>query len=197
MELTSNYKKHSNKNPFSKFLIANFYNTLITLIKNLKPVSILDVGCGEGFTLEKLQKNHIGKRLEGMDNLQDAIDIGKKLHPKFILKKGDVYKLPYRSSSFDLITCTEVFEHLEKPEKALDELIRVSKKYILLSVPNEPLFTMQRFLRGKNVLHLGDHPEHIQHWSAKTFETFVKRKKVRVIAGKTPFPWTMLLIKKI
>lgn len=196
MERTSNYQKHLNKNPLSKLLIGNFYKTLFRLIEDLEVSSVLDVGCGEGFTLDKLQKKHIGKRLEGIDNTDDAIEIGKKLHPDFVLKKGDVYELSYKTDSFDLVICTEVLEHLEEPQKALSELIRVSKKYILLSVPNEPLFTMQRFLRGKNVLKLGDHPEHIQKWSSGEFEDFVKREKVQILSRKTPFPWTMLLLKK-
>ncbi len=198
MERTSNYQKHLNKNPLSKILIGNFYKTLLKLVEDLEISSVLDVGCGEGFTLDKLQKKHIGGRLEGMDNSPDAIEIGKKLHPDFVLKKGDVYKLAYKADSLDLVICTEVLEHLDDPRKALLELIRVSKKYVLISVPNEPLFTMQRFLRGKNILKLGDHPEHIQKWSSKSFQQFIiKNSELKIIKVQTPFPWTMILLEKI
>ncbi|MDO8639379.1 MAG: class I SAM-dependent methyltransferase, partial [bacterium] len=145
---TSNFEKHASKNPLQKLLIGNFYETLILLSKNLKAKTILDAGCGEGFTLQKFYEAKIGEYLEGIEYSESAIEISKKIHPLLKIKKGDIYKLPYKENFFDLIICSEVLEHLDDPKKALNELKRVSKKYLLLSVPNEPLFTIQRFLRG-------------------------------------------------
>jgi hypothetical protein len=71
-------------------------------------------------------------------------------------------------------------------------LKRVSKKFVLLTVPNEPHFTIQRFLRGKNMRKWGDHPEHINHWSTKKFRTFVSQH-LRIWDVKKPLPWTMVL----
>src|SRR3990167_9585086 len=163
---SSNYQKHTTKNPIGKLFLNNFLNTVVKTIRPLNIDSVLDVGCGEGFTLARLKKEKIGKSFEGIDNLDESIEIAKKIHPGLDIKKGDIYKLPYKSNSFDLVVCTEVLEHLENPRKAYRELIRVSRKYVLLSVPNEPFFTIQRIARFQNILHLGAHPEHIQHWSA-------------------------------
>jgi len=164
-------------------------------IKKRKPESILDVGCGEGFTLLRLKREHIGDRLEGIEYLEEAIELGKKLDPTMVIKKGDIYKLPYKDNTFDLVLCTEVLEHLERPYDAVAELKRVSKKFILFSVPNEPLFTIQRFFRGKNMLKLGDHPEHIQHWSANSFRDFIA-KQLRVGVLRTSLPWTLVIATK-
>lgn len=194
--MTTNLEKHTTKNPIGQWALRNFTDNLIAVVKPLQPQSILDVGAGEGFTLARLKKEKIGKKLEGIEYMDEAIAMGKKLHPDILVKKGDIYKLPYEDKIFDLVICTEVLEHLENPQKGLKELIRVSKKYILVTVPNEPWFTLQRFLRGKNILRLGAHPEHIQWWTSKGFETFVLREKVSIIAKKYPFPWTMLLAQK-
>src|SRR3989344_5076349 len=140
MTKTDNFRKHTGKNPLQKFLIGNFYKELISITKNLNISSVLDVGCGEGFTLNKLSENKIGKKLEGVDFQETAIEIGTKTHPHLALKQGNIYGLEYKDNTFDLVMATEVLEHLEDPKKGLLELIRVSKKYILLSVPNEPLF---------------------------------------------------------
>ena len=195
MEKTTNLTKHQNNNPIGKFFLDNFKSLLLTKVKQLKPESILDVGAGEGFTLEMFRKNNIGKKLEGIEYMDEAIEFGKKLHPQVKIKKGDIYNLPYKDNSFDVIICTEVMEHIEDPAKALEELKRVTKYYIILSVPNEPLFTIQRFLRGKNMLKLGDHPEHIQHWSSGKFEKFV-REHMMIKEVSTPLPWTMITAKK-
>jgi len=198
---TDNYEKHTAKASFwqfkwlQKLLIDNYYIVLLDTAKRLKPTSVLDAGCGEGFTLSHFEEKNIGKNLEGVDFLSTAIKIGKKLHPKLALKQGDIYKLPYKDSQFDLVLCTEVLEHLENPEKALKELKRVTKKYIILSVPNEPLFMFGNFIRGKNVKRWGNDVEHINHWSTSAFEKFVA-KEFTVEDVNTPLPWTMIVAKK-
>ena len=195
MTTTTNLTKHTTQNPISKFFLDNFKSLLLEEVKRLKPESILDVGAGEGFTLEMFRKHNVGKKLEGVEYMDDALSLAKKLHPQVKIRKGTIYELPYKDDTFDVVICTEVLEHLEEPEKALKELKRVSRKYVILSVPNEPLFTIQRFLRGKNMLKLGDHPEHIQHWSSGAFEKFVKKYMV-IKDIKTPLPWTMITAKK-
>ncbi len=193
---TTNFEKHTTKNPIGKVFLNNFLNTVVKTIRPLNIDSVLDVGCGEGFTLARLKKEKIGKSYEGIEYDDNAIELGKKLYPTLVIKKGDIYKLPYKDNSFDLVICTEVLEHLENPKKAYRELIRVSRKYILLSVPNEPFFTIQRMARFQNILHLGAHPEHIQHWTLFAFTKFVKVRDVKLVTRKFPIPWTMVVVKK-
>lgn len=192
----SNYLKHTNQNPIQKLLIQNFYNTLFSLIKPLKPVKILDVGCGEGFTLKKLEEKKIGKANEGIDYSEEAIKIGKNIYPSLKIMSGNVYDLNYPDNSFDIVLCTEVLEHLDDPDRAVDELKRVSSKYILFSVPNEPFFTVVNLLRGKYLKTLGRHPEHINLWSVYGIERLMKRHDLKVVKRKYPFAWSMLLLKK-
>jgi ubiquinone/menaquinone biosynthesis C-methylase UbiE len=192
---TTNFEKHTTQNPISRFFLTNFANVLMDEIKSLHADSILDVGAGEGFMLEKLRKHKIGKKLEGIEYMDEAIELGKKVNPHVTIKKGDIYALPYKDNSFEVIVCTEVLEHLEDPKKALEELKRVTKKYVVVSVPNEPLFTVQRILRGKNLKKLGAHPEHIQHWNSGKFQKFVANV-FTVKSVKTPLPWTMVVAKK-
>lgn len=205
MKKTDNFVKHTSKNPLQKFLIGNFYKELISSIKDLRIESVLDVGCGEGFTLNKLSENKIGKRLEGIDFQKSAIEIGRKLHPHLKLETGTIYDLSFKDNSFDLVMATEVLEHLEDPRKGLKELIRVSKKYLLLSVPNEPFFMIANFLRGKNLNRWGNDTGHIHHWSSKSFQKFSLRPRsgratlnsqLSIINVRHPFPWTMLLLEK-
>ncbi len=194
---TTNFEKHTTKNPVGRVFLNNFLKYVVKTTKPLQIDSVLDVGCGEGFTLDRLQKEKIGKSYEGIDNLDEAIAYAHKVHPKLDIKKGDIYDLPYKTNSFDLVICTEVLEHLDNPKKAYRELIRVSKKYVLVSVPNEPFFTIQRMGRLQNIRHLGAHPEHIQHWTAREFTKFVKVKGVKLVERKFPIPWTMVLMRKV
>lgn len=196
LKTTTNYEKHSNKNPIQQFLINRFYEKLFEIIKPLKPNSVLDAGAGEGFTLVKLARCKIGKRVEGVDNSERAVKIGKKMYPGLNLIQGDIYNLPYKDNSFDIVLCTEVLEHLEDPGRALEELKRVTKKYIMLTVPNEPFFRLANFFRGKYISNFGNHPEHINLWTSHSFVNFVKSKKLRISSKKYSFPWTLILARK-
>ena len=191
--LSTNFVKHTSKNPIQKFLIKNFYSSLISLIKPLKAESILDTGCGEGFTMDKLAKLGIGKKIEGIEYSKEAISFGKKLFPNLIIKQASIYDLPYKDNSFDLIICTEVLEHLEDPAKALREMLRVSKKYIILSVPNEPLFMIGNFLRGKNVSRFGNDVGHINHWNPLSFRKYLGKNGLMIKKVKLPFPWIIIM----
>ncbi len=193
MKQTDNYKKHTSKNPLKTIFLNIYYQTFLKELKKLDIKSVLDVGCGEGFILNKLKKEDIGTSWEGIDYSKDAIEIGKKLHPYLDLKQGSIYDSKYKDNSFDLVICTEVLEHLEDPQKALKEVLRISKKFVLLSVPNEPLFLLSNFTQwGKDI-------GHINHWSFLGFEKFIKENagtKFKIIARKYPFPWTLLILEK-
>lgn len=193
---TSNYQKHINQNPIQQVLINNFYKSFFGVLKPLKPKKILDVGCGEGITLKKLEERKIGEKNEGIDNLDEAIKIAAKIYPTLNIKKGDIYNMEYKDNSFDVVLCTEVLEHLDDPERAMKELIRVSSKYLILSVPNEPFFILANFARGKYLKRFGNHPEHINHWTFKGFELFAKKHGLKVVKARHPFAWTMLLLQK-
>jgi 2-polyprenyl-3-methyl-5-hydroxy-6-metoxy-1,4-benzoquinol methylase len=198
MKATDNYKKHTHRNPIQRLLLWNFFRHLVNLTAAKKVDSILDVGCGEGFTLNRLKEKGIGKKLEGVEYSEDAIELGHKTYPDIKIQQGNIYQLPYENNTFDLVLCTEVLEHLDKPQDALKELVRVSKKYLVISVPNEPLFMLAQLVRGKNWSRFGNDIEHINHWTMFGFPKFVKRNsKVQILAKRFPFAWTMLLLEKV
>jgi len=188
---TSNYRKHTTKNPLKKFFFANFENNLVSLVGSLNPKKILDAGCGEGFTLAKLYELKIGNELVGIDSSKIAIQTGKENFPYLNLKIGDIYNLPYKDNSFDLVICTEVLEHLSDPQKALSDILRASSKYLLLTVPNEPWFLLSNFTQwGKDI-------GHINHWSSSAFCKFILNYSSLIIKEvRHPFPWTMILAEK-
>lgn len=194
-KLTDNYRKHKSNSAIQRYLLGRFTQALVEETRELNPTSILDVGCGEGFTLERLRQEGIGERLEGVDYLDRAIELGQKEHPELTLKQGSIFDLKYKNNSFDLVICSEVLEHIENPEKGLKELARVTKKYALLSVPNEPLFMGGNLLRGKNLSRFGNDIEHINHWTFWQFRKFVERE-FTVKKALYPLPWTLIVAEK-
>lgn len=192
---SSNLAKYESKNPLRKIMIKRFQKKLMELFKTTKALNVLDVGCGEGLTIQFLHKYYPQVDYQGIDLSQRAISIAKEhnLFAKFSV--GSITDLPYPDSSFDLIICSEVLEHLENPDKALTELTRVSKKYLILTVPNEPWFRISSFLTVKYLTTWGNHPEHIQNWTKNSFLNFVQ-KYTKIIKVEMSFPWTMVLCQK-
>ena len=93
--------------------------------------SLLEVGCGDGRILNQLVGKY--KNICGLDISYNALNYVKT---KTI--QGSLENLPFPDNSFDVVMCCEVLEHLPYSiyEKAIKEIERVAKKYILISVPN-------------------------------------------------------------
>ena len=192
------YNKYSSKIPLVKFLMKNYFRQFDFLFSKCRGVrSILDVGCGEGYIIKYIKNKYDNKKLylEGVDLSEDVINIAKKNNPGVKFSKGDIYCLNYKDNSFDLVLATEVLEHLEKPEEALKELRRVSRKYIILSVPREPPFRIANILRLKYLKRLGNTPGHIQNWTRKNFEKLLSKHFKKIII-KTAIIWTLALCIK-
>lgn len=194
--LPTNFQKHTTSDHSRKFFVKRFNNTLIKTLKKLKVESILDAGCGEGFILNRLMQENVGKNLEGIDYSKQAVGIGKKQFPFLNIKVGDIYNLSYPDNSFDAVICSEVLEHLKDPAAAIREIRRVSKKYAVISVPNEPFFMGGRMLRGLNIKQFGNHPEHINHWTIFSFPRFIEKKRFSVKKRLLPFPWILVVARK-
>jgi len=150
----------------------------------------------KNLNMDKLSKNQIGGKIEGIEYSKDAIVFGKKLFPNLTFKEGSIYELPYKNNSFDLVICTEVLEHLEEPTKALKEILRVSRKYLIISVPNEPLFMLSNFLRGKNLLRLGNDEGHINNWNPLSLKKYLKKNGLKIERIRLPFPWITIIATK-
>jgi ubiquinone/menaquinone biosynthesis C-methylase UbiE len=81
---------------------------------------VLDVGCGLGEFLN-LYKNSYG-----IDVNKYAIQYCKNMRLRCSL--GSAYKIPFKNNFFDGLLCSNVFEHLNKPETAIKEFRRVLKE---------------------------------------------------------------------
>jgi SAM-dependent methyltransferase len=99
---------------------------------------VLDAGCGVGYGSELLNQAGAAS-VVGVDVSEAALALARSAVTDGVtLEAGDITALNHPDDSFDLIVCFEVIEHVEDPERVLDELRRVLRPdgLLLLSSPN-------------------------------------------------------------
>lgn len=103
------------------------YHYQISEILKLNPSSVLEVGTGDGVLREYL------KNTTNID--YKSLDIAQDLNPDIL---GSVEDIPLLNNQFELVCAFEILEHLpfEKFERSLQELHRVSKKNVVISLPH-------------------------------------------------------------
>jgi ubiquinone/menaquinone biosynthesis C-methylase UbiE len=184
------YDKYTSKNKIENLIVNNFIENLKKILLDINYKIILDAGCGAGYLTNKIS-TFKDCEIIGLDLSAENINKARINYPyKFL--EGTIYKLPFDNNSIDIVTTLEVLEHLQEPELALEEIKRVTKKWVLLSVPVEPLWRILNIFRGKYIRSLGNTPGHTNHWTTKEFlklveKYFVIHKYVR------PIPWIIVL----
>ncbi len=186
------YKKHHSKNPVVKYLMNSFHSALFDLIEEVNPNNMLDVGCGEGYTVVEIINRFPDIVLEGSDLENDVIELARKNLPEITFKVESASNLERNDDSFDLVSILEVLEHVEHPDESIKEVKRVSRNFCIFSVPFEPYWRVLNMLRLKYMSDLGNTPGHINHWSKDGFEKLL-RNHFNNVKVQTVFPWNFAL----
>jgi SAM-dependent methyltransferase len=86
---------------------------------------VLDAGCGTGYGAVRLAEAGASE-VVGVDIAAAVVEAARSAEaPGLTFEQGDIARLPYPDSSFDLVTCFEVIEHVPDPSAVLGELSRV------------------------------------------------------------------------
>ncbi|MBW2490961.1 MAG: class I SAM-dependent methyltransferase [Deltaproteobacteria bacterium] len=108
---------------------------------------ILDIGCGTGrhtcaaYRIPKVMAMGVDINLDGVVETKKRLnthnEIGDHGDGKYGVSVTDIYALPFRDNSFDLVICSEVLEHIQDHKTAVSEAVRVLKpgKTLAVSVP--------------------------------------------------------------
>jgi 2-polyprenyl-3-methyl-5-hydroxy-6-metoxy-1,4-benzoquinol methylase len=190
------YDKYGSTNPLVKRLMAGFEATLEELFARTSPSSVLDVGCGEGVLIHRWASENPAARFVGID-LEDPVIQGEwagRQAPNLEYRINKAENLPFADDEFQVASAIEVLEHVPDPEHTVAEMARVASDWLLVSVPREPLWRALNMARGAYLKDLGNTPGHLNHWSKRSFVKLLSQHG-EVVAARSPFPWTMLLVR--
>jgi ubiquinone/menaquinone biosynthesis C-methylase UbiE len=126
------------------------------MVRNALGPEVLEVGCGNGYLAERLVARADFK-VTATDLSESFIEavrrrlVGSKHVPE--LRTANVERLPFADKSIDSSLTAHTLEHVRSFEKAIAELVRVTRKRILIIVPK------QRYYRYTVDYHLSFFPE--------------------------------------
>lgn len=188
--------KYENQSFIAKYLVESYFKAVFKLISKI-PENIdtaHEIGAGEGFSTNILKQAKF--KLTASEYVSKNVELAKKRNPCISIFQEDIYELKASNSSYELVFLLEVLEHLDYPEKALKEINRVSKGYLILGVPNEPIWRILNMCRLKYLKDFGNTPGHLNHFSKSKLINIVESNFGDVIAVESPIPWNIVLAKK-
>lgn len=147
-------------------------NIVCRMIPKDEPVSLLDIGCGDGGILQYLKEKLLVTSAVGMDTsaaaLEKAASFGIKTVQAGIEDVARIESIP----APDYSILFEVLEHTPNSEEALLSVYNRSKKGVFFSFPNSGYFIYRlRLLFGRFPMQWRVYPgEHVRYWTKKDLE---------------------------
>ena len=117
---------------FMNYTHAPLTNWGLKLVNIQDGWTILDVGCGGGFTIRRLLKRSKDAQVYGIDISEESVAKAKKVNAEVLDKQvfvtqGSAEKLPYENEKFDLVTAVETVYFWPNLSGCLQEVHRVLK----------------------------------------------------------------------
>lgn len=130
------WAENTNLRPYNHPVVQAFARQRVDFLRGLLGGaglrSALEVGCGDGFGTFYMRD--LVQPVYGCD-ISLAMLRSNPVGRQF-LAQADIYSLPYPARSFDLVYCWEVLHHVRDPLRAVREMARVSRRFVLLFEPN-------------------------------------------------------------
>lgn len=152
---------------------------------------LLDVGCWNGYFLERVREAELYRELHGVDMVEEGVAAAraKGLRAEQVDLNRDT--LPFPDAYFDAVTLLAVLEHLFDPYAVIREIHRVVRPGgdFIIDVPNVASFTNRlRILFGGLPVTSADpgwDGGHLHYFSKASLDRFLASEGFEVVERKT------------
>jgi 2-polyprenyl-3-methyl-5-hydroxy-6-metoxy-1,4-benzoquinol methylase len=127
---------HRKSSGLTRLVNARRVRAVLRLLQARRESRTLEVGCGAGNVLARVASDH----RTGIDLSDYLLAIARRnCGPDVQLHQGNAEELPFADASFDRVFCTEVLEHVQHPERVVQEIARALRPggRAVLSLPND------------------------------------------------------------
>ncbi|HEX5223722.1 MAG TPA: class I SAM-dependent methyltransferase [Solirubrobacteraceae bacterium] len=151
---------------------------------DLRPDSVLDVGCGDGALLGELHNRGFGVRRAGVEIAEQAVASARERDGVDSVDRFDGRTLPFPDEAFDLGILSHVLEHVREPTVLLTEVARVCRA-VLVEVPLEANLSAERSAKRLQAVAVG----HLQRFTRGDMRATVSASGLRIVAEmEDPLP---------
>jgi methionine biosynthesis protein MetW len=147
---------------------------LISGITDSSNQTLLDIGCGDGLLLSLVKEK--GIEAKGLDISEKGAEKARAKGLEVVVTDiGD--RIPFPDNTFDIVTALDVLEHLYAPEELLNEATRVSKRWIIVSVPNfNSVAARMQVLLGAVPENNHPHKGHVYWFNESVLKAMVRKE---------------------
>jgi ubiquinone/menaquinone biosynthesis C-methylase UbiE len=139
---------------------------VLGILRSIQPATLLDIGSGRGAFLWPLLDAFPYLSVTGIDILDYRVADIEAMYEGGLTQLNalltDVTTLPFATGQFEGVTMLEVLEHIPETDKALAEICRVARRFVILSVPSKE----------------DDNPEHIHLFNEQSLRKRLQQQNV-------------------
>ena len=170
------------RSPYALTTLAKYMVTksILNSLNKYDFSSFIDVGGAEGYTANLVRKI-FEVLVKSTDISENACKMAKSIFDIDALP-ADIHNLPFDDNSFDAVLSSETIEHVVDFKKAIDELLRITNKILIITVPHETPEMVAETIR-KKIPH-----GHINYFDTTTLD-YLKEKGYIVHCEKTLSPF--------
>lgn len=175
------YLKRRKENPLTKYRLWRRINKTAEMIKQYVDgktgLKLLDIGAADGTMLDVLKKKFNLLRAVGIEPNKGLVDA--KVSSEIELFQGFGENLPFKNSEFDIVVISAVIEHVNSPQKVIQEAYRVlSENGLLIIITVVPWIDKlaEKFGIFPKTLH-----RHFHRFSLKKLGKLLKDEKFEVL----------------
>lgn len=114
--------------------LAPSHLKLILDLDLTKYKTLIDVGCGKGFLLERIKVKFPHLEVRGCDVVNALRD------PTIMFTEADLAQLPFPDKYFDVVISCHTIEHIPELQRAVDELKRIANGKLIIVTPRQRYF---------------------------------------------------------
>jgi len=141
---------------------------ICNVVQSIAPNSVLDVGCGNGALLGQLRKKK-PVSCTGVDLSEAVLALNRSRFPHVQFHLLDISKAALEST-FEVVICSEVLEHIDDVQSALRNLRKMCTGYLLITVPRGPVFPIDKAMG------------HVRHFTKESLGSLLKSHGLEILS---------------
>lgn len=154
---------------FKKSGILPRVQVVLGILRSVAPASLLDMGTGRGAFLWPFLEafpDVLVTCVDILDHRREMLEaVARGGIGRLSVNGADGAALPFADDSFDVATALEVLEHQHDPAPMAAELLRVARRFVIVSVPSQP----------------DDNPEHVQLFTEEALRALFTHEGARSV----------------